>query len=48
MTLPEVLVETVATKVHFAHREVAENGDAILTIESGVRNLDVADSFFPS
>ena len=28
--------------------QAAENGDAMLTIERGVRNSDVADSFFPS
>jgi hypothetical protein len=39
-------LETAATKVNFTHRKIAENSDALLPVKGGVRNLDVADSFF--
>jgi len=41
-------METVATQVHFSHREAAVKSDIVVPIKVGVRNLNVSGPFLTS
>jgi hypothetical protein len=41
-------METMATQVHFPHREAAVKNDTVVPIKVGVRNLNVAGLFLTS